>query len=109
MTEHRRLGRYPAEMRDRAVRMVLEHQHEYGSQWEAISSVAEKLGPTPETVRKWVRRAEVNGGIRGGVTDEERARIRELEKENRELRRANEILKAASSFFAREPDPRLPR
>lgn len=97
------------ELRERAVRMVLEHQHEYGSQWEAICSVAEKLGPTPETVRKWVRRVEVDGGSRSGVTSEERARIRELEKENRELRRANEILKAASSFFARELDPRLPK
>jgi transposase len=109
MTGRRRPGRYPAEMRERAVRMVLEHQHEYGSQWEAISSVAEKLGPTPETVRKWVRQVEVDGGIRGGLTTDERHRMRELEKENRELRRANEILKAASSFFARELDPRLPR
>jgi transposase len=96
-------------MRERAVRMVLEHQGEYGSQWEAICSVAEKLGPTAETVRKWVRREEINGGVRPGLTDDERVRIRELERENRELRRANEILKAASSFFARELDPRLPR
>ncbi len=109
MTEQRRPGRYPAEMRDRAVRMVLEHQHEYGSQWEAICSVAEKLGPTAETVRKWVRQAEIDGGTRGGLTTGERARLKDLEKENRELRRANEILKAASSFFARELDPRLPR
>ena len=105
----RRPGKYPAEMRKRAVRMVLDHQHEYGSEWEAICSVADKLGPTPETVRKWVRNEEVNKGTRPGLTDDERARIRELEKENRELRRANEILKAASSFFARELDPRLPK
>lgn len=109
MSERRRPGRYPAEMRERAVRMVLEHQHEYGSQWEAISSVAEKLGPTAETVRKWVRREEVNGGTRPGLSDDERARMRELENENRDLRRANEILKAASAFFARELDPRLPK
>jgi transposase len=109
MSDQRRPGRYPAEMRERAVRMVLEHQGEYGSQWEAICSVAEKLGPTAETVRKWVRREEINGGVRPGLTDDERVRIRELERENRELRRANEILKAASSFFARELDPRLPR
>jgi len=104
-----RHGRYPAELRERAVRMVLEHQHEYGSQWEAITSVAEKLGPTSETVRNWVRRAEVDEGRRPGLTSDERARMKELEKENRELRRANEILKAASAFFARELDPRLPR
>jgi transposase len=96
-------------MRERAVRMVLEHQRDYGSQWEAICSVAEKLGPTAETVRKWVRQAEIDGGVRGGLSSEERERMRELEKENRELRRANEILKAASSFFARELDPRLPK
>ena len=109
MSEQRRPGKYPAEMRERAVRMVLEHQRDYGSQWEAICSVAEKLGPTAETVRKWVRQAEIDGGARGGLSSDERQRIRELEKENRELRRANEILKAASSFFARELDPRLPK
>jgi transposase len=104
MSDQRRPGRYPAEMRERAVRMVLEHQHEYGSQWEVISSVAEKLGPTPETVRKWVRRAEVDGGVRAGLTTDERERMKLLEKENRELRRANDILKAASAFFGAELD-----
>ena len=102
-------GKYPDELRERAVRMVLDHGHEYGSQWEAICSVAEKLGPTPETVRKWIRRAEVDGGRRPGLTTDERERLKALEKENGELRRANEILKAASSFFARELDPRLPK
>lgn len=96
---------YPREIRERAVRMVLEHQQDYESQWEAICSVAEKLGPTAETVRKWVRRAEIDGGVRPGVTSAEGERIRQLERENRELRRANEILKAASAFFARELDP----
>jgi transposase len=100
---------YPREMRERAVRMVLEHQQDYDSQWEAICSVAEKLGPTAETVRKWVRRAEIDGGVRPGVTTAEAERIRQLERENRELRRANEILKAASAFFARELDPQPPR
>jgi transposase len=104
MTEQRRPGRYPVEMRERAVRMVLDHEHEYGSQWEAICSVAEKLGPTAETVRKWVRQAEIDGGTRGGITTDERARLKDLEKENRELRRANEILKAASAFFGAELD-----
>jgi transposase len=100
---------YPREIRERAVRMVLEHQQDYDSQWEAICSVAEKLGPTAETVRKWVRRAEVDGGVRPGVTSVEAERIRQLERENRQLRRANEILKAASAFFARELDPQPPR
>ena len=100
---------YPREIRERAVRMVLEHQQDYGSQWEAICSVAEKLGPTAETVRKWVRRAEIDGGVRPGVTSVEVERIRQLEREVRELRRANEILKAASAFFARELDPQPPR
>jgi len=84
--------------------MVLENQRLYGSQWEAICSVAAKLGPTPETVRKWVRRVEIDGGVRPGVSSAERARIRDLERENRELRRANEILKAASAFFGAELD-----
>jgi transposase len=97
------------EIRERAVRLVLEHQGEYRSQWAAISSIATKCGMTPETLRKWVRRAEVDGGARPGLTSDERQRLVELERENRELRRANEILKAASAFFARELDPRLPR
>ena len=91
------------------MRLVLEHQHDYRSQWAAISSIAAKSGMTAETLRKWVRRAEVDGGARPGLTSTERDRLQELERENRELRRANEILKAASAFFARELDPRLPR
>ena len=106
MTRH---GKYPRELRERAVRMVFEHQGEHGSQWEAICSVADKLGPTPETVRRWVRQAEVDGGARPGVTSRDAKQIRDLEREVKELRRANEILKAASSFFARELDPRWPR
>lgn len=96
--------RHPQELRERAVRMVLDHAHEYPSQWKAIESIAQKLDINRETLRVWVRRAEVDGGRRPGVTSEERARIKELERENRELRRANEILKAASAFFAAELD-----
>ena len=97
--------RYPAEVRERAVRLVMEHRGEYESEWAAITSIAQKCGMTAETLRKWVRQVEVDGGRRPGVSSEEAARIKELERENKELRRANEILKAASAFFARELDP----
>lgn len=98
--------RYPAEVRERAVRLVFEHRDEYDSQWAAISSIATKLGMTPETLRKWVRRAEIDEGQRPGLTTSERERLKELEKENKELRRANEILKAAAAFFGAELDRR---
>jgi len=98
--------RYLQEMRERAVRMVVEHGHEYPTEWAAIASVAGKLGMTPETLRKWLRRDQVDSGRRPGVTTSERERLRQLEREVRELRRANEILKAASVFFAGELDPR---
>ena len=101
--------RYPQEIRERAVRMVIEQRKEYPSEWAAVSSIAGKFGMTGETLRQWLRRAEVDGGQRQGLTSEERERMRALERENRELRRANEILKAASAFFARELDPRLPK
>ena len=109
MAEQRRPAKYPAELRDRAVRMVFEAERHSGSQWEAICSVAEKLGPTAETVRKWVRRVEVDEGHRPGLTSDERQRLKDLERENRELRRANEILKSASVFFAKELDPDRPK
>jgi len=89
--------------------MVLDHAHEYPSQWKAIGSVAEKLDINRETLRLWVRRAEVDQGRRPGLSTDERARLKDLEREVKELRRANEILKAASAFFARELDPRLPK
>lgn len=100
---------YPRELRERAVRMVMESKGDYSSEFEAIRSIAAKLGiGSPETLRKWVRRAEVDGGVRPGKTTEEIAEIKALKKEVSELRRANEILKAASAFFAAELD-RPPR
>src|SRR4051812_3688833 len=98
--------RYAPEVRERAVRLVFEQQHEHASQWAAIVSVAGKIGCTPETLRSWVRRVEVDEGRRAGVNSGERERLRELERENRELRRTNEILKSASLFFATELDGR---
>jgi transposase len=101
----RRSSNYPPELRERAVRMVAQVRPEYPSDWPAICAVAEKLGiGTAETLRKWVRQAEVDAGTRPGVTSEESAEIRRLKRENAELRRANEILKAASAFFAAELD-----
>jgi transposase len=96
-------------VRERAVRLVLDHQDEYPSQWKAICSIAEKSNLNRETLRQWVRQAERDEGRRPGLTSDERERLRDLEREVKELRRANEILKAASAFFARELDPRLPR
>ena len=95
-----RTKRYSPELRERAVRMVFEHEAEHGSQWETIVSIASKIGCSPETLRKWVRRAECDQGRRAGLTSEERSRMKELERENRELRRVNEILRLASAFFA---------
>jgi len=92
--------RYPAEVRERAVRMVLERQVEEGSRWAAISSIAAKIGCTAETLRRWVLEAEVDQGTRPGIHSEQRARMKELERENRELKRANEILRKASAYFA---------
>lgn len=101
-----RQTRYPQEVRERAVRMVFEHTPEYDSQWAAIKSIAGKFGMTPETLRTWVRRAETDSGMRPGLTTSERARMKELERENKELRRANEILKSAAAFFGAELDRR---
>jgi transposase len=101
---------YPSELRERAVRLVAEHRGEYETEYAAIRSIAAKLGiATPETLRQWICKAEVDPGERPGVTSEESAEIRRLKRENTELRRANEILKAASAFFAAELDRPLPR
>ena len=92
--------RYSPEIRERAVRMVLEQQTEHSSQWATIQSIAFKLGCTSETLRRWVRQAERDQGIRNGMTSDDRERLKKLERENRELKRANEILRKASAFFA---------
>jgi len=92
--------RYAPEIRERAVRLVQEAQKDHQSQWAAIQSVAEKIGCTHETLRRWVRQDERDSGLRAGVTSDERDRLKQLERENRELKRANEILRKASAFFA---------
>jgi len=95
-----RPSRYSPEVRERAVRMVQEHGAEHPSQWATIEAIAPKLGCTSETLRRWVRQAERDAGARPGLTTEERQRLKELERENRELKRANEILRLASAYFA---------
>lgn len=99
-----RQSKIPQEVRDRAVGMVFEHRDSYPSQWAAIGSIAEKFNIHKETLRSWVRKAEVDGGIRPGLTTDERQRMKELGRENTELRRANEILKRAAVFFGAELD-----
>jgi transposase len=96
-----RPGRYPSELRERAVRLVFEHQGEHPSQWAAITSIAHKFGVSAETLRKWVRRAETDDGLRPGLTSDEHQRLKTLEREVRELRRANEILKSAAASSGR--------
>ena len=94
------LNRVSPEVQQRVVRMVMVHGGDHGSQWAAIGSIAEKIGCTKETLRKWVRQAERDRGQRHGLTSDERERIKMLERENRELRQANEILRKASAYFA---------
>jgi len=101
--------RYPDELRDRAVKMVLEIRERDGKGHGEIARVGRQLDVHPEALRSWLQQAEIDTGKRPGTTTDDKQRIAGLEKENRELRRANEILKAASAYFARELDPRLPR
>ena len=104
-----RRSKYSPEVRERAVRMVREHGPEHATQWAAITSIAGKFGCTAETLRKWVRQAERDSGQRGGLTTDERQRFKELERENRELKRANEILQTASAYFAKAALDRRPK
>ncbi len=104
-----RRSRFSQEIRERAVRMVFDHGSEYGSEWEAMCSIAEKIGCSAETLRKWVRQTQVDSGRRGGLTTAEQVRIKELERENRELRRTNEILRKASAYFAQAELDRRPK
>ena len=101
--------RYSPEVRERAVRLVFEHQPEHGSQWATIKSIAAKIGCSAEALRNWVRQMERDEGKRPGLTTSERERLKELERENRELRRANEILRKASAFFAQAELDRRPK
>ena len=102
--------RYSPEVRERAVRMVFEHEREHESQWSTIESISAKIGCTAETLRRWVRQSEIDQGKRGGISTSERERLKELERENRELKRVNEILRTASAFFAQaELDRKLKR
>ena len=100
---------YWSEVRERAVRMVLEHRGDHRSEWAAICSIAEMFGCSSETLRKWVRRAETDQGVRAGLTTDERSELVELRRECRELRRANEILRKASAYFALAELDRRPR
>jgi len=100
MTNHRTSAKFSSEVRERAVRMVLEHRSEHASQWAAIVSIAAKIGCTAQTLNEWVKKAEVDSGRKAGVTSDERERLKALERENRELRQANEILRKASAYFA---------
>ena len=105
---NKKSNKFSPEVRERAVRMVQEHRGEYPSLWAAIESIAPKIGCVPQTLHDWVKRSEIDGGTRAGVTTAERDQIKALEREVKELRRANEILKLASAFFAQaELDRRL--
>jgi len=101
--------RYSPEVRERAVRMVFEHEHEHSSRWATTVSIASKVGCTPETLRSWIKQSEIDAGTRGGATTSDRERIKAMEREIRELKQANEILRKASAFFAQAELGRRPK
>ena len=109
MTNCKTSPKYAPEVRERAVRMVFDHAGEYPSQWAAIESVAAKIGCAAQTLHSWVRQAERDAGQRAGLTTDERERLKALERENRELRQANEILRKASAYFAQAELDRRPK
>ena len=109
MENRRTSPKYAPEVRERAVRMVFDHAGEYPSQWAAIESVAAKIGCAAQTLHNWVRQAERDAGQRAGLTTDERERLKALERENRELRQANEILRKASAYFAQAELDRRPK
>ena len=102
-------SRYSPEFRERAVHMLQEQQSQHSSRWAALTSIAGKVGCTAETLRKWVKQSEIDQGKREGLSSSERDRLKELERENRELKQANEILRKASAFFAQAELDRRPR
>lgn len=104
-----RKSRFSGEVRERAVRLVAEQRKDHGSEWEAIRSVSEKIGCVPETLRAWIRRGQIDAGERAGLTTEERERMKTLEREVKELRQANEILRKASAYFAQAELDRRPK
>jgi transposase-like protein len=108
MSKPKTRPRYSPEVRERAVRMVLEHQGDYSSRWAAIESVAAKIGCAAQTLDQWIKQAERDNGARAGLTTDERTKLKALERENRELRQANEILKKASAYFALAELVRIP-
>lgn len=109
MTTKKVQPRYSPELRERAVRMVLEHRKDYPSQWATIEAIAPKIGCAPQTLHDWVTRAETDAGVRPGLTSDERARMKAMEREIKELRQANEILRKASAFFAQAELDRKPK
>jgi transposase len=104
-----RKSRHSQEVRERSVRMVVDHRGEYETEWEAMRSISAKIGCSPETLRRWVRQSQVDEGSRSGISTDEQSRVKDLEREVKELRRANEILRKASAYFAQAELDRRPK